>query len=259
MTYTAWSSHGPRIALAVSEDIFHRRRLGLATFASADGIDLDNIDDKDGSLFPAVIPDPSGQPELALLHRPLFPGTRPEQTACSPATREVDIDRESIWISYCQMALNLKPFRTGKFTFHHRLASPVSPWERLKIGGGTPPILTRFGWMIVYHGGEIDVPETDRHVLRYSAGVMIFSEEHSLVINYRSVEPVLTPTLPQERDGTVDNVAFPTGIDRRDDLGTPDRFDVYYGMADNRIGVARLDLPEQMPNRGAADARAAKV
>ena len=41
-------------------------------------------------------------------------------------------------------------------------------------------------------------------------------------------------------DGTVDNVVFPIGIDRRDDLGMPDRFDVYYGMADYRIGVARL-------------------
>jgi hypothetical protein len=47
---------------------------------------------------------------------------------------------------------------------------------------------------------------------------------------------------------------FPTGIDRRDDLGTPDRFDVYYGMADNRIGVARLDLPEHLPPGAAADA-----
>src|SRR6202789_2921361 len=56
MTYTAWSSHGPRIALAVSEDIFHWRRLGLATFASADGIEFGNVDDKDASLFPASIP-----------------------------------------------------------------------------------------------------------------------------------------------------------------------------------------------------------
>jgi predicted GH43/DUF377 family glycosyl hydrolase len=37
---------------------------------------------------------------------------------------------------------------------------------------------------------------------------------------------------------------FPTGIDRRDDLGLPNRYDVYYGMADSRIGVARLDLPD---------------
>jgi len=37
---------------------------------------------------------------------------------------------------------------------------------------------------------------------------------------------------------------FPSGIDRRDDLGLPDRLDIYYGMADKRIGVARLAVPE---------------
>jgi predicted GH43/DUF377 family glycosyl hydrolase len=172
----------------------------------------------------------------------------------------VDIDRESIWISYCQMTLDRKPFHAGKFTFHHRLASPVSPWERLKIGSGTPPILTRHGWLIVYHGvSEIEGPDPDRHVLRYSAGVMIFSQEHPLVISYRSAEPVLTPEAPQERHGAVANVVFPTGIDRRDDLGTPDRFDVYYGMADNRIGAARLDLPDQLPVGSDADAPQAEV
>jgi hypothetical protein len=105
------------------------------------------VDDKDASLFPVAIPNPSGHPELAMLHRPLFPGTRPEETACHPASRDVDLDRESIWISYCPMASEgHEPDHLGRFTSHHRLATPVSPWERLKIGGGTPPILTRHGW-----------------------------------------------------------------------------------------------------------------
>ena len=64
---------------------------------------------------------------------------------------------------------------------------------------------------------------------------------------HRSPEPILTPELPKEREGIVPNVVFPTAIDRRDDLGLPGRFDVYYGMADKRIGVARLDLPEHLP------------
>ena len=51
MTYTAWSSHGPRIAMAVSEDIIHWKRLGLATFASCDGIEFGNVDDKDCLLY----------------------------------------------------------------------------------------------------------------------------------------------------------------------------------------------------------------
>jgi predicted GH43/DUF377 family glycosyl hydrolase len=65
--------------------------------------------------------------------------------------------------------------------------------------------------------------------------------------------------LPEECSGTVANVVFPTGIDRRDDLGTPDRFDVYYGMADNRIGVARLDLPGALPAGGVAAQPKGKV
>jgi predicted GH43/DUF377 family glycosyl hydrolase len=102
-------------------------------------------------------------------------------------------------------------------------------------------------------------PNNGGHHLSYSAGVMVLSKEHPRVIRYRSAEPVLTPLLPQERRGTVANVVFPTGIDRRDDLGSPDRFDVYYGMADNRIGVARLDVPNFLPPGGVADPPEAKV
>ncbi len=255
MTYTALSPVGPRIALAVSKDLFHWRRLGLATFAPYHGIDFVHVDNKDASLFPVAIPNHAGKMQLAILHRPLFPGTRPDEIACQPASRLVDLDHESIWISYCPMDLEgLEPRHLGLFNSHHRLATPVSSWEKLKIGGGTPPILTRHGWLVVYHGvREVMEPgESDQH-LCYSAGVMVLSEEHPRVLCYRSAEPVLTPVLPLERQGAVANVVFPTGIDPRHDLGTPDRFDVYYGMADNRIGAARLDLPNLLPPGTPAD------
>ena len=261
MTYTAWSPLGPRIAVAVSEDLFHWQRLGLATFTRYHGIHLGDVDDKDASVFPSAICNPSGKPELAVLHRPLFPGTRPEETVHHPAERDVDLDRESIWISYCPMAIEgREAHHLGQFNSHHRLATPVSPWERLKIGGGTPPIMTRHGWLIVYHGvSKIEEPASDGHQLCYSAGVMVLSNEHPRAIRYRSAQPVLTPALPNERRGTIPNVVFPTGIDRRYDIGSPDRFDVYYGMADDRIGVARLDVPVILPIVGEADAPEAKV
>jgi predicted GH43/DUF377 family glycosyl hydrolase len=261
MTYTALSPIGPRIALAVSEDLFHWNRLGLATFEAFQGIDFVHVDNKDASIFPVAIPNHAGKMQMAILHRPLFPGTRPEETACQTASRVVDLDHESIWISYCPMALEgLEPDHLGLFNSHHRLATPVSPWERLKIGGGTPPILTRHGWLILYHGvSKMAEPGNDGRQLCYSAGVMMLSKEHPRVLHYRSVEPVLTPVLPQETHGTIANVVFPTGIDRRYDLGSPDRFDVYYGMADNSIGVGRLDLPDFLPPEGVADSAEAKV
>jgi predicted GH43/DUF377 family glycosyl hydrolase len=255
MTYTAYSPNGPRIALAQSEDLIHWQRMGLATFALWRGVELGDEDDKDASFFPVAIHNPSGHPELAMLHRPLFSGTRPEETACDTLPRIVDLDRESIWISYCCPTLEgQNPDRLGRFTSHHRLATPVSPWERLKIGAGTPPVLTRHGWLILYHGvSDLAEPNNAAHQLCYSAGVMVLSEEHPQVIRYRSAEPVLKPELPAECHGTIANVVFPTGIDRRDDLGLPDRLDVYYGMADHRIGVARLDLPDVLPAGGDVD------
>jgi predicted GH43/DUF377 family glycosyl hydrolase len=90
----------------------------------------------------------------------------------------------------------------------------------------------------------------DAHHLRYSAGLMVLSRAHPCDIRYRSAKPILIPILPQERSGTIADVVFPTGIDRRDDLGSPNRFDVYYGMADDRIGAARLDLPDALPPGG---------
>ena len=261
MTYTALSPIGPRIALAVSKDLFHWKRLGLATFDAFQGIDFVNVDNKDASLFPIAIPNHAGKMQMAILHRPLFPGTRPEETINQSASRVVDLDHESIWISYCPMPFDgLEPHHFGLFNSHHRLATPVSPWERLKIGGGTPPILTRHGWLIIYHGvSKMEEPDNKERQLCYSAGVMVLSKEHPQTIHYRSVKPVLTPELPQECHGTVSNVVFPTGIDRRDDIGSPDRFDVYYGMADNRIGVARLDLPDFLPHEGVADSPKVKV
>ena len=65
--------------------------------------------------------------------------------------------------------------------------------------------------------------------------------------------------MPQERHGIIANVVFPTGIDRRDDIGSSGRFDIYYGMADDRIGVARLDMPDFLPSEGVADPQKANV
>ncbi len=261
MTYTGHSPSGPRIALAASTDLFNWTRLGQATFEAYRGIDFVNVDNKDASIFPIAIPNHCGKMQMAILHRPLFRGTLPEEIACEALPHVADLDHESIWLSYCPMALEgFEKHDLGLFNSHHRLAMPVSPWEMLKIGGGTPPVLTRHGWLIVYHGvQELKALDPDKHSLCYSAGVMVLSKDHPRVLLYRSVKPVLTPQMNEERHGTVPNVVFPTGIDRRDDLGQPDRIDVYYGMADSRIGVARLDVPDRLPTETSAQSRSKGV
>ena len=248
MTYTAFSSRGPRVAIAISDDLFHWRRIGLATFSPYRGIPFDGVDNKDATLFPVLIPGVFGRPAVALVHRPLFPGTRPEEKARQPPPHYRDDHRECIWISYTRVATKGEEHLLCQFVAHHRLTCPAAAWENLKIGGGAPPVMCRHGWLLLYHGvHEIPQPSPAAHKLCYAAGAMVLSAEHPNRIAYRSPEPVLSPVDSRELHGMVENVVFPTGIDRRDDLGMPDRFDVYYGMADYRIGVARLDVPATLP------------
>ena len=169
MTYTAFSPDGPRIALAISKDLFHWQRMGLVNFTNYhDGRDPDGVDDKDASLFPVAIPNPSGRPELAILHRPLFPGTRPEETALHPATRNVDLNRESIWISYCERAPAGDPLsRFGRFASHHRLAQLIAtgtaPEKISAITGYSPSYISSlqgdptFGELLAYYGANAEL------------------------------------------------------------------------------------------------------
>ena len=247
MTYTAFSPGGPRIALAASDDLLHWERLGLATFKPYHSLDFNGINNKDGVVFPVAVPDPDGRPAMAMIHRPLFPGTGAQETAIEPVSRTINRDRESIWISYCPLE------RVGDhlqklchFSAHHRLAAPVAAWECLKIGGGAPPILTPYGWLVIYHGvAGTQTNDGKVRSLRYSAGALVLDQRDPRLILYRSPATILAPELQHEREGAVADVVFPTGVDRRSDLGLPNRIEVYYGMADSRIGVARLDVPVQ--------------
>ena len=246
MTYVAYSQHGPRVAIARSDDLFHWERVGLAKFISHHGIVVEGVDNKDSAVFPVFISDPRGIPSIALLHRPLFPGTRPEELAGNVSQPpDAKTILQNIWISYWHQNAHGELIRPGQFVAHRLVAQPEAPWEALKIGCGTAPIDCGQGWLIVYHGVHA-LPDDPggRQRLCYSAGIMLLDKDHPHRVLYRSAEPALYPQTELEMHGAVDSVVFPTGIDRRTDIGQPDRYDVYYGMADDRIGVATFDLPK---------------
>lgn len=249
MTYTAFGPEGPRIAMACSKDLFNWERMGLVQFSPYEEVDFNNTDNKDAVFFPVCLPSPHHHKSLAMLHRPLFPGTIPEKTVEKGYNRRIDEHRESIWISYFNLKEDKETsLEKARFTSHYCLAHPVYPWENLKIGGGAPPVLTKHGWLIVYHGVHKyeDVKDNEPKMI-YSAGAMILEKEAPQKVLYRSHDPILTPELTDEVVGTVSNVVFPTGLDCRKDIGKPDRVDVYYGMADRRIGVAKMEIPETIP------------
>jgi beta-1,2-mannobiose phosphorylase / 1,2-beta-oligomannan phosphorylase len=241
MTYTAFGEVGPRIAAAVSRDLLHWRRLGLVRFAALHGIDLGAQHNKDAVLFPEPVPAPDGRWALAMIHRPTFAARYRDWVYGVTAQQGRGERRPSMWISYApldEIAANAHVV----FGQHHLLAGPQHEWEHLKIGGGTPPVRVGHRWLVLYHGvsGRIVDGVDQQQGVCYSAGAMLLDACDPRRVLYRSAHPILEPRVAAERNGVVPRVVFPTGVDVQGN----DTLDVYYGMADSRIGVARASLAD---------------
>ena len=233
MCYVAFGPTGPRLALAVSRDLRYWQRLGPVRFAydQAAAVDLGVLDNKDGALFPEPVPGPDGRPSYALLHRPVW-DSRPvfrQGRAYTPSW--LGDSRPSIWISYApaeEVQADLS--RLATFGHHRVVASPGGEFESSRIGAGTPPLRTPDGWLTFHHGVRIVSGRP-----RYCAGAMLLDPEDPGRVLARTEVPLLEPEAPEEREGTVPDVVFPTAIER---IG--DRLFVFYGMADAAIGAAEV-------------------
>ena len=250
MAYTAYTLLGPRIALAISQDLMKWERLGPLRFAPSCPVDFNAYGNKDGLFFPDLLTDEHGRQTLALVHRPTYHVAQADGTVMTVVPPGVSERRQSLWLSHAPLErAQHDPQALTWIEDTHLLAVPEHDWETVKIGGGTPPARTRFGWMLVYHGvsGTYVEGAFQQSQLRYAAGLMVLDATSGRHILYRSPVPLLSPELEEEREGVVANVVFPTGTDQRPDAADPEGFDLYYGMADTRIGVARLHLPSTLP------------
>lgn len=113
IAYTAFSSSGPGVALAMTEDFHAFERLGMVM----------PPEDKDAALFPHRI---GGN--WALIHRPVGGAGAHMWLSYSPDLRH--------WGSHRLML----PARRGGW------------WDANKIGLSPPPIETPDGWLVIYHG-----------------------------------------------------------------------------------------------------------
>ncbi|GAA1984143.1 glycosidase [Microbacterium pumilum] len=241
MTYVAYGPLGPRTALAVSEDLREWRRLGPVLFTYDDELDIDlNLfHNKDAVFFPETVLAPDGVRCFAVLHRPMWDlsETKADQGIILPAG--IDDPRQSIWISYIPVeAVTADLSGLCLWSRHRFLAGPAYPFEVTKIGGGPAPVRVPEGWLLLHHGvtGHIEHAFDHQQNVNYSAGAILLDADDPSIVIARTPEPLLQAETEDERGGIVPNVVFPTAIETIDGV----RY-VFYGMADSKIGVARLD------------------
>ena len=242
MTYVGYGPLGPRLSLAVSQDLEHWQRLGPVQFTYQPDLqtDLCLFPNKDAVFFSEPVPGPDGRPAYAMLHRPMWDlgWIRRGETVHLPAG--ITDERPGIWISYIPVGLVEADIRALVRPQDHRcVALPQYPFEELKIGAGPPPVRVDEGWLLIHHGVTGEVPDgwdpTTQRV-EYVAGAMLLDAADPSRVLARTDHAILTPEIADEREGTVSNVVFPTAIEEVDGV----RY-VFYGMADAKIGVARLD------------------
>lgn len=102
-------------------------------------------------------------------------------------------------------------------------------WDSKKIGIAGPPIKTKKGWLLIYHG----VSKTGT----YRLGAVLLDLKNPSVIVSRNVDTIFEPVEEYERTGLVRNAVFSCGVILRSDT-----LFIYYGGADTVLGVAKVSL-----------------
>ncbi|MBZ1348159.1 MAG: hypothetical protein KYQ20_00045 [Candidatus Nealsonbacteria bacterium] len=105
-------------------------------------------------------------------------------------------------------------------------------WDSRKIGIGPVPIKTKQGWLLIYHG----LSEQDR---KYRLGAMLLDLKDPSRVLCRPNNFILEPQQDYEKQGVVPNVVFTNGA-----IIIKDQLFIYYGAADNVIGLATVNLNE---------------
>jgi beta-1,4-mannooligosaccharide/beta-1,4-mannosyl-N-acetylglucosamine phosphorylase len=128
-----------------------------------------------------------------------------------------------------------------KYWGEHRVVMKTAPfeqsaWQCTKIGAGPIPILTKEGWLMIYHG----VINTCNG-FRYAMGAALLEENAPEKVRYRTKPYLLSPSVAYEQVGDVPNVIFPCAALHDEES---DRLSVYYGAADTVVGLAFGKLSE---------------
>lgn len=112
-----------------------------------------------------------------------------------------------------------------------RIIGPrINSWDSSKVGISAPPLKTKHGWLLLYHG-------ISKSHNTYRVGAMLLDLNDPALVLARTADPIFEPQELYEKVGIINNVVFPCGMTEKDGL-----LYIYYGAADTVVGVATMEL-----------------
>ena len=166
--------------------------------------------DKDGMMFPQKVNN-----KFVLLHR-FFPDMQKVEFTSFNQLKSTEF-----WTDYLKH-LDQNIVLETEFAFESR-----------HIGGGAPPIKTKYGWLVIYH-----TTSEENEGRTYGGAAALLDKNDLTKVIARLPYPLLAPSTHYETTGEVNDVVFPTGT-----AIFGERLYIYYGSADKCICAAscRLD------------------
>lgn len=102
-------------------------------------------------------------------------------------------------------------------------------WDSQKVGTSVPPIRTKKGWILIYHGVSARS--------RYRVGAALLDLNDPTVVLARTTDALFEPKEAYETAGQVNYVVFPCGAIVRGDT-----IYMYYGGGDSVVDVASISV-----------------
>lgn len=137
-----------------------------------------------------------------------------------------ELKQKSFWANYLRK-LSSHVVLENKYWFESR-----------NIGGGAPPIYTKYGWLVIFH-----TVEELNNARIYHASAALLDKKNPLKVIGRLTEPLISPDQEWETEGFeapegyVNSIVFPTGTA----VFGQDLY-IYYGASDHKIAVAKVNL-----------------
>ncbi len=188
--------------LAVTKDFKKWSRLGRITQS--------NLDDRDVILFPEKI-----NGKFVMLHRPK-----------EWVGKNYGCKHPAVWITFSDDLM------TWNQPSSLLINGIEGTWEE-KVGGSTPPLRTKDGWLFLYHGVE------NGGQGYYRVGAVLLDLERPDKILARLDHWIMEPEHDYEINGIYKGCVFPTG-----NFIIEDTLYVYYGAADKYVGLATCSISE---------------
>lgn len=125
------------------------------------------------------------------------------------------------------------------------------PYANVKIGGGPPPVKTKYGYLLIFHAVDSDPARSVKLKyfsswdLRYAAGAALFSPDDPTRLIGISRNPLILAETPYETGNEelyVENCIFPCGAVLEED----ETLRIYYGAGDWCTCLAETTLDEIM-------------